>query len=80
MFELSIRLFSDPYKCWTSGRFTLQRIVLKLAFPNCLTCERNSGCRTPETAPIFKMFEGFSDLRSKMVPPARLELARPERQ
>ena len=68
MFELSMMVLSNPYKLWTSGKFTLQRIVLKLAFPNRLTYDRKEGYRTPETALVFNVFEGFSTLKSKMVP------------
>jgi len=32
LFELSLKFLSSPCKIWESGRFELQRMVLKLAF------------------------------------------------
>jgi len=32
LFELSMKFLSNPCKIWTSGRFELQRLVLKLVF------------------------------------------------
>ncbi len=74
LFELSMNFLSNPHKMWCSGKFNLQRIVLKLAFSEPLVYCRETGYRTPKTALPFKALVGVSGGENKMVPPHRLEL------
>ncbi len=78
MFELSMTFLSNPQKLWHSKRFAVQRMVLKLVFCGKLHHHRNEGYRTPQTTSIYAGLKGFLDEKVKMVPPARLELARPK--
>ena len=74
LFELSIRFLSNPCKVWETGRFELQRLVLKLTFSGHLAYCRETGFRTPQAAVPFGFFENF-DLKNKMVPRERIELS-----
>ena len=44
--ELSLRFLANPWNIWKSGRFTLKRMVLRLAFSERLAYSRNEGYRT----------------------------------
>ena len=68
MFELSIQFLSNPHKLWGSGKFNLQRTVLKLVFFDRLTYDRNEGFRTPKTALPFKVLGGFLVTKIKWCP------------
>ena len=76
MIELSLRFLSNPCKLWESERFDLQRLVLKLVFPEPLAYCRNEGYRTPKTTLPIKALTDISDDGCKMVRPRRLELPR----
>ena len=69
-----VKFLSSPQKLWESGRFSLQRTVLKLAFSERLVYDRNSGYRTPKTSLPFRVLEGFLPSKNKMVPAERIEL------
>ena len=69
LFELSIRFLSSPFRIWASGRFELQRTVLKLVFSEHLAYCRDEGFRTPKTSLPFSMLGGFCAQESKLVPP-----------
>ena len=56
--ELSLQFLANPYGIWTSGRFTLKRMVLKLAFTEPLLYCRDTGYRTPKTSLPFSMLAG----------------------
>lgn len=43
VFELSMRFLSNPHKIWRSGRFDLQKIVLRLAFCDHLSYSKEKG-------------------------------------
>ncbi|MEO1089740.1 MAG: hypothetical protein AAFX81_03850 [Pseudomonadota bacterium] len=58
MFELAMRFLATPWKLWESGRFDLQRLVLKLTFSGPLPYDRNQGFRTPELSLPFKVLGG----------------------
>lgn len=54
MFELALRFLASPCEFWESGRFDLQRVVLRLAFSERLAYCRKEGFRTPELSLPFK--------------------------
>ncbi len=74
VFEHSLRFLSSPCKIWESGRFDLQRLVLKLAFPGHIQYCRENGFRTPQPSVPFN-FLGDSMQNFKMVPRERIELS-----
>lgn len=53
--ELSLRFLSNPYGIWAAGKFTLKRMVLKLAFCEPLLYCKDTGYRTPKTSLPFSM-------------------------
>ena len=66
MFELAIRFPASLWKVWETGRFDLQRLVLRLAFADRLAYCRNEGFRTPEVSFLFKVLGGESVRDCKM--------------
>lgn len=56
--ELSLKFLSNPYGIWASGKFTLKRMVLKLAFSEPLLYCKNTGYRTPKTSLPFSILDG----------------------
>lgn len=79
VFELSMNFLSDPQKLWNSGAFEHKRAVLKLAFSDFLTHDRDTGILNSKTSLPFKVLESFCDLKKEMVPPGRLELPLPKK-
>ncbi len=77
MFAAAMTFIANPYKIWEKGSFEHKRLLLRLAFPNRITYDRELGYRTPEKVLLFKAFGGFSDKICEMVPRRRLELPRP---
>jgi site-specific DNA recombinase len=77
IFELSMRFLANPWNIWTNGNLTLKKIVLRMAFKAPLSYSRESGFRTPQTSVIFRFLDEIS-LKSKMVPPRRIELLLPK--
>ncbi len=54
LFELSLQILANPWKIWESGRLTLRRTILKLAFAEPVSYCRKTGLRTPKTTLPFK--------------------------
>ena len=73
MFELSMRFLSNPHKIWSSGRFDLQRIVLRLAFCDHLTYSKEKGFLNTKNAFPFNAIGSFCMQENKMVRPRGLE-------
>ena len=69
MFEHAMHYLSSPWKIWDSGRFDLQRLVLKLTFSGHLEYCRETGFRTPKTTLPFKVLGAFLGDEREMVPP-----------
>ncbi|MEM9375588.1 MAG: recombinase family protein [Pseudomonadota bacterium] len=69
LFEHALRFLADPCKIWKTGRFDLQRLVLKLTFSEHLQYCRETGFRTPQTSLPFKHLGGNFMLKNQMVPP-----------
>lgn len=59
MIELSLKFLSSPWKLWESGNITLQRTLLRLAFPEGFSYHRIEGHRTPKIALPFKALGVF---------------------
>ncbi len=68
MFELSMKMLSNPCKIWASNKFNLQRTMLKLVFSDLLQYDRNKGFRTPKTTLPFKVLSDFFCHQKGMVP------------
>lgn len=66
MFELAFGFLANPSKLWRSGRFELQKLVLKLTFAEHLAWCPESGFRTPQTTLPFKLL-GDADMRNQGV-------------
>ena len=75
--ELALDFISNPWNIWKTGRLSLQRTVLRLAFSERLAYCREEGYRTPKTTLPFNMLGGSNMQNCGMVPLAGLEPARP---
>lgn len=56
--ELSLQFFANPHKLWSSGKFELQRLVLKLVFKEPVRYCKKQGTRTPKTSLPFNALGG----------------------
>ena len=75
LFELSLRFLSNPCILWESGRFELQRLVLKLVFPEHLTYCKEQGFLNTKFSLPFKALGGKNMRMKQMVPRERIELS-----
>lgn len=66
--EHALSFFANPWKLWASGKFEWQRLLLRLAFADRMTYDRNVGYRTPEFALPFKLLTQIDDQNDQMVP------------
>lgn len=74
LFELSMKFLLNPCKIWNSGRYELQRLVLKLAFSEHLAyCNEQGFLNTKKSLP-FNVLDEFLGCKNKMVPLGRIEL------
>ena len=71
--EHALTFLANPWKIWNSGKFTLQRTVLRLAFSERISYCRKTGYRTPKTTLPFKVLEGFYKGDSELVRSGGLE-------
>jgi hypothetical protein len=62
MFELAFGFLASPSKLWRSGKFDLQKLVLRLTFADHLAWCPQTGFQTPKTTMPFKLL-GESDMR-----------------
>ena len=74
MFELSLQFLANPYRIWSSGRFTFKRLVLKMAFSEPLTYSRKERRLNSIFSIPFSMLGGFCASSCEMVPLGRIEL------
>ena len=58
MFELACAFLANPCYIWRTGRFELQRLVLKLTFAERIPYCRETGFRTPNLSLPFKALGG----------------------
>ena len=75
LFELSIRFLTSPCNTWKSGRFDVQRLVLKLAFSDRLSYNREEGFLNTKTSMPFNMLGGVGGAKKQMVLLERIELS-----
>lgn len=68
-YRTALHFLSNPWKLWASHRFEDKRAVLKLAFAQRLIYSRRDGYRTAATSWPFRIFDGFREGMSEMVPP-----------
>ena len=73
MFELALGFLKNPCKLWDSGKLSLQRTVLKLAFSGQISYCRGEGLRTPELSLPFKALMAFQMGDLKMARPGGFE-------
>lgn len=57
--ELAVKFITNPWNIWASGNMTLRRLVLRLAFADRLSYDRNSGARTANLSMPFKALGGI---------------------
>ena len=76
LFELALNFLSNPWKLWVSGQTNLRKIVLRLAFSECMAYQRNEGFRTPQVSEPFTFLGKIMD-KSEVVHPGRFELPTP---
>jgi site-specific DNA recombinase len=62
MFELAFGFLASPSKIWRSGKFDLQKLVLRLTFADHLAWCPETGFQTPKTTLPFKLL-GEPDMR-----------------
>ena len=73
MFELAMRFLASPSKIWEMGKIEYQKLVLRLAFADCLLYCPKSGFRTPQTSLPFKVLQGVGNAVGKMARPKGFE-------
>lgn len=66
MFELAMAFPANLWKVWQTGRFDLQRLVLRLTFAERLAYGRKMGFRTPKLSLFFNALEGNCGGNCKM--------------
>jgi site-specific DNA recombinase len=68
LFEHALYVLTNPLQVWESGRFELQRPLLRMAFSEHLEYCRENGFRTPKTTLPFKVLGSFRVPNERMVP------------
>ncbi len=64
---------SNPYSLWANGDFENKRLVLKLAFAQQVTFDRETGFGTAQYSLPFKVMKDLSNGNSAMVEPSGVE-------
>jgi len=73
-FRTAFIFLSNPQKIWHKGAFEQKRMLLRMAFTDKLTYDRNQGFRTAAIAQPFRALRHFDNDNSEMVPRWRIEL------
>ena len=73
VFAAAIRFLANPSILLEKGSLEQRRLLARLAFPNRLTYDRETGYRTPEIALPFKHLGGNQVQNCKMVEPGGIE-------
>jgi hypothetical protein len=68
MFELALRFLANPWKLWDSGQLHLRKTVLRLAFSERMSYQRDRGFSNPKKSLPFNILEGMNMGKNKMVP------------
>ena len=71
--ELSLKFLANLWNFGKSGRITLQRTVLRLAFSERIAYSRETGHRTPKTTLSFKSLADYREGNAMMVEPKGVE-------
>lgn len=72
-FRTAFQFLGNPHKIWVSGGIEDKRIVLKLAFAEKLSYQRNGGFRTAATALPFRVLGDLQRGNKEMVEGSGLE-------
>lgn len=73
MYRTSLDFLTNPYKYWALGGFAQKRAVIKLAFTDRLTWNRDGTYRTPSFSLPFKALEEITPSQKEMVPRRGIE-------
>ena len=71
--EHTMAFLASPWNIYENGGIALRRTVLKLAFAEPLSYNRESGYRTAKTTFPFKVLAGISTQKCEMVEPSGIE-------
>ncbi|OAO00380.1 hypothetical protein A8B75_18750 [Sphingomonadales bacterium EhC05] len=74
LIKLSFKFLENPQILWDTGNFALRRLVLKLAFSEPITHDRNTGLLNTKLSLPFKALGGNFMPENKMVLLGRIEL------
>ena len=72
MFEPAMTFLASPWKIWVKGSFEMRRLVLRLAFAERISYNRQTGLRTPTLALPFKALQAIECGNSAMARPEGL--------
>ena len=67
VYRTACLFLSNPHKLWASGQFVGRKAVMKLAFSERPTYDRNKGYRTAKTTLPFKLLERIGGGNGEMV-------------
>ena len=73
MFKVAMKFIANPCIIWENGTLNQRRLLVRLAFPNNLTYDRESGYRTAQIALPFKLLGDKAMQNMKLVGPEGLE-------
>ena len=73
MFTAAMRFIANPCIIWENGTLDQRRLLVRLAFPNNLTYDRETGYRTAQIALPFKLLGGNDMKNLKMGEPDGIE-------
>lgn len=76
-FRTAIEFLGNPQKLWDSNDIIQRKMLLRMAFTDKITYDRNQGFRTAAMSQPFLALEDFKHGKYEMVGPAGLEPARP---
>lgn len=66
-FRTAMTFFGNPQKLWDSGDIEQRRMLLRMAFSDRITYDRNQGFRTASIAQPFKLLEHLKTGENAMV-------------
>ena len=74
-FRTAIEFLGNPQKLWDSNDIDQRRMLLRMAFTDKITYDRNQGFRTAAFSQPFSLLEDLKGGKNEMVGPAGLEPA-----
>jgi site-specific DNA recombinase len=70
----AMEFLANPYRFWRVADLTGKRILLKATFSRQVSYKKGEGYRTPDLSLPFSVLREFSDSKSGLVEPRRVEL------